>query len=108
MNMVKSAGKTVLILGANSDVAKAAIKLYVGKSYKVVAASRNLDELKAFALKELDPESQIEILYFDAADFSSHQKFYDGLSTKPHIVVYAAGFLKNNEIALKDWEGSFQ
>jgi len=50
----------------------------------------------------------IEIVYFDAADFASHRTFYDNLSEKPHIVLYAAGFLKNNEIALQDWEGSFQ
>ena len=49
--MVKSVEKTVLILGANSDVAKSAIKLYVEKNYRVVAASRNTTELKAFALK---------------------------------------------------------
>jgi len=57
-NMVKSVVKTVLVLGANSDVAKSAIKLYVEKNYRVVAASRNTTELKAFALKELnDAES---------------------------------------------------
>jgi len=100
--------KTVLILGANSDVAKSAIKLYVEKKYKVVAASRNTAELKAFALKELGSTSDIEILYFDAADFASHQSFYNNLTEKPHIVLYAAGFLVDNEIALQDWEGSFQ
>ncbi len=103
--MVKSVEKTVLILGANSDVAKSAIKLYVGKGYKVVAASRNTDELKAFALKELPPATRMEILYFDAADFGSHQKFSSELSEKQHIVVYAAGLLQTNEIALQDWEG---
>ena len=106
--MVKSVEKTVLILGANSDVAKSAIKLYVEKNYRVVAASRNTHELKAFALKELNNEAAIEIIYFDAADFASHQAFYNNLFEKPHIVLYAAGFLKNNEIALQDWEGSFQ
>ena len=50
-NMDKTVGKTVLILGANSDVAKSAIKLYVEKNYRVVAASRNTTEFKAFALK---------------------------------------------------------
>ena len=67
--MVKSVEKTVLILGANSDVAKSAIKLYVEKNYRVVAASRNTNELKAFALKELTDTAAIEIIYFDAADF---------------------------------------
>ncbi|GEP97414.1 SDR family NAD(P)-dependent oxidoreductase [Chitinophaga cymbidii] len=91
--------KTVLILGANSDVAKAAIRLYVDKGYKVIAASRSLDELKALP---------VEAMYFDATDFDSHRAFYDSLPQKPHIVLYAAGYLKNNEAALLDWEGSFR
>ena len=106
--MVNSIEKKVLILGANSDVAKSAIKLYVEKKYKVVAASRNTADLKAFALKELGSSADIEIVYFDAADFASHQAFYNNLSEKPHIVLYAAGYLVDNEIALQNWEGSFQ
>lgn len=39
--MHSEAHKVVLILGANSDVAKEAIKLYVEKGYQVIAASRN-------------------------------------------------------------------
>lgn len=91
--------KTVLILGANSDVAKAAIRLYVDKGYRVIAASRSLDELKTLP---------VEAMYFDATDFESHSAFYDSLPQKPHIVLYAAGYLKNNEAALLDWEGSFR
>lgn len=91
--------KTVLILGANSDVAKAAIRLYVDKGYRVIAASRSLDELKTLP---------VEAMYFDATDFDSHSAFYDSLPQKPHIVLYAAGYLKNNEAALLDWEGSFR
>lgn len=91
--------KVVLILGANSDVAKAAIRLYVDKGHKVIAASRSLDDLRALP---------VEAVYFDATDFDSHRSFYESLPQKPHIVLYAAGYLKNNEEALLDWEGSFR
>lgn len=91
--------KVVLVLGANSDVAKAAIGLYVDKGYRVIAASRSLDDLRALP---------VEALYFDAADFDSHRSFYESLPQKPHIVLYAAGYLKHNEEALLDWEGSFR
>lgn len=91
--------KVVLILGANSDVAKAAIRLYVDKGYKVIAASRSLDDLRALP---------VEAVYFDATDFDSHRSFYESLPQKPHIVLYAAGYLKNNEEALLDWESSFR
>jgi short-subunit dehydrogenase len=94
--------KVVLVLGANSDVAKAAIQLYADKGYQVIAASRSTDQLKAAV-----PPS-VTVQYFDAAAFDTHAAFYAALPAKPHIVVYAAGFLRDNEEALLDWEGSYQ
>lgn len=106
--MTSSANKTVLILGANSDVAKAAILQYIANGYRVIAASRSIKELDTFAQHHAIPADRIAITYFDAVAFDSHEAFYKSLSVKPHIVVYAAGFLKNNEDALRDWESSFQ
>jgi short-subunit dehydrogenase len=101
-------GKTVLILGANSDVAKAAIKQYVEKGYTVIAASRSTDELNQFVQQQITAKDKVIVQYFDAAAFDKHKDFYNNLPQKPHIVVYAAGFLRDNEEALLDWEGSFQ
>jgi len=103
-----SATKTVLILGANSDVAKAAILLYLQKGYHVIAASRNTTQIEEYLAAHQAPRGQVSLLYFDATAFDTHQPFYDALPAKPHIVVYAAGFLKNNEEALRDWSGAFQ
>ena len=96
--------KTVLILGANSDVAKQCILQYVEKGFAIIAASRSIDSLKEFVNK--NNLSKVSVLYFDASDFDSHQKFYDELPTKPHLVVYAAGFLVDNEKALNDFQGA--
>lgn len=100
--------KTVLILGANSDVAKQAIILYVQKGFSVVAASRDLKSLQQFIDENHLDLSKIQLVYFDAADFSSHQKFYDELKQKPNIVVYAAGSLVQNEKAFLDFDATFQ
>lgn len=106
--MSQNTNKTVLILGANSDVAKQCIKQYVSKGYYVIAASRNTQSLKDFiTANQLNP-SQVSVLYFDAADFDSHQAFYSALPVKPHIVVYAAGFLVDNQQALTDFKGARQ
>lgn len=105
---MSSAIKTVLILGANSDVAKQAILLYADKDYYIIAASRSTDDLHRFIEQHQQVKSRVEVRYFDATAFDTHQSFYDSLITKPHIVVYAAGYLKNNEEALVNWEGSFQ
>jgi len=99
--------KTVLILGANSDVAKQCIKQYTAKGFSVIAASRDIKSLDEF-VQINNLESKVTILYFDAVDFDSHQKFYDELTVKPDIVVYAAGFLVDNEKALRDFKGTRQ
>jgi short-subunit dehydrogenase len=100
--------KTVLVLGANSDVAKEAIILYMKAGHKVIAASRSTDELNVFCQKQGFENDKCIIQYFDATAFDTHQQFYNNLPFKPAIVLYAAGFLKDNEAAMLDWESSFQ
>ncbi len=106
--MNQNIGKNVLILGANSDVAKQCIKQYLEKGFSVTAASRNTASLESFIIENRLDRTKVSVLYFDAADFDSHQKFYSELSVKPHIVVYAAGFLVDNEKALNDFKGAKQ
>ncbi|KMQ59355.1 3-oxoacyl-ACP reductase [Chryseobacterium angstadtii] len=106
--MNQNTGKTVLILGANSDVAKQCIRQYIEKGFSVIAASRDISSLEKFVADHRLDATKIHILYFDAVDFDSHQKFYDELPVKPHIVVYAAGFLVDNEKALRDFKGAQQ
>ncbi|MEI7486882.1 MAG: SDR family NAD(P)-dependent oxidoreductase [Chryseobacterium sp.] len=106
--MNQNTNKTVLILGANSDVAKQSILQYLSKGCTIIAASRNTKSLENFIVSNNLDQSKITVLYFDAADFDSHQKFYDELPIKPHIAVYAAGFLVDNDKALKDFKGTQQ
>ena len=95
--MINNSNNTVLILGANSDVAKQCILQYLKKGFSIIASSRNLDCLESFVEENNIDSSRITLNYFDAADFSSHQKFYDELPAKPNIVIYAAGFLVENQ-----------
>ena len=106
--MINNSNKTVHILGANSDVAKQCILQYVKKGFSIIASSRNLDSLERFVKENSIDSSRITLNYFDAADFSSHQKFYDELPAKPSIVIYAAGFLVENQKALHDFASAKQ
>ena len=45
-----NSNKTVLILGANSDVAKQCILQYLKKGFSIIASSRNLESLENFKL----------------------------------------------------------
>jgi short-subunit dehydrogenase len=104
---MQPSNKTVLILGANSDVAKETIKLYVNAGYKVIAASRSTDALNTF-VQQQGFSTDVIVQYFDAVAFDTHQQFYNNLPDKPNVVLYAAGYLKNNEEAIHDWEGCFR
>ena len=106
--MINNSNKTVLILGANSDVAKLCILQYLEKGFSIIASSRNLDSLESFVKENNIDSSRITHNYFDASDFNSHQKFYDELPAKPNIVIYAAGFLVENQKALHDFESAKQ
>jgi len=105
--MEHNKAKTVLILGANSDVGKQCMKQYVQKGFSVMAASRNIISLENF-VRENNLSPKVTVLSFDAVNFDAHQSFYEALPAKPHIVVYAAGFLVDNETALKDFAGARQ
>ena len=100
--------KTILILGANSDVAKQVMKLYIDEGYFVMAASRNLSDLEKFQQENEFRLSSIALLYFDAEDHFSHQLFYQSLPYKPHIVIYAAGNLSQNTEALAHFDLSLK
>lgn len=100
--------KTVLILGANSDVAKEAIQLYLQQGFQVIAASRSLTEIDAFVVARALPAERVVTRYFDATAFGDHGAFYAALPAKPHIVLYAAGFQVTNDQALVDWPGTLR
>ena len=95
--------KTVLILGANSDVAKQCILQYVQKGYLVMAASRNLSALEDFFTQHSLTPKQVVLLSFDAEDFDSHAVFCQQLPYQPNVIVYAAGFLVQNDKAFHDF-----
>jgi short-subunit dehydrogenase len=101
-------GKTVLILGANSDVAKEVMRLYVSKGCRVIAASRSTEQIRNYVDLNITDKTAVDIRYFDAVAFETHQQFYNALPVKPHIVLYAAGFQVTNDEALISWEGTFQ
>ena len=100
--------KSVLILGANSDVAKECAKLYLQKNFRVMMASRNLKSMEDFIKENHLDSNKIDLLYFDAVDFASHQKFYTELPFKPNVVLYSAGFLVQNENAFQDFDKTLQ
>lgn len=71
--------RTILILGANSDMAKAIANEFKANGFELILAVRK-------------PQNESE-LAFDAADFSSHEAFVKNLKVIPDVVVTAFGVL---------------
>lgn len=95
--------RTVLILGATSDIGLAIARKFASEKYDVQLAGRNPAQLKPL-------QSDIEIRYgvgcsthqFDAMNFETHQLFYNSLSPKPAISIYVIGYMTDNEKAGND------
>ncbi len=86
--------KFALILGANSDIARALAYLMAQKGWNLYLASRRLDPLNRLAQDlHLRYGCIAQALYFDALDYKSHGSFYKGLQPKPEGVVVAFGYL---------------
>ena len=85
---------TILILGANSDMAKAIAAEFEAAGFDLIRAVRN-------------PTNASE-LAFDAADFSSHGSFVKNLKSVPDVVVTAFGVLIEGEESFNAPQESLQ
>ncbi len=100
----------ILILGANSDIAKHICDAFAKeKDAHFYLASRNTTDLEKFS-KDLTIRHQVKASYysFDATNFTSHQKFYDNLPEKPDLVVVAFGLLGEQQLAEKNFQHAAQ
>jgi decaprenylphospho-beta-D-erythro-pentofuranosid-2-ulose 2-reductase len=98
--------KNVLILGSNSDVAKACIPIFARIGYNLILAAKSFSEEDSDNLKMLEIEYKITIEkhIFSALDFENHAIFYENLKIKPTIVVSLFGILGDNEKAVTDFQ----
>jgi decaprenylphospho-beta-D-erythro-pentofuranosid-2-ulose 2-reductase len=99
--------KTVLIIGAKGDIAKAVARKYAKEGYNLQLAGRNINELEPFSQDiHLRSKAEVELLELDVTSFEQHQAFYDALEPKPDGVIYIAGYMVDQEVAQKSFEES--
>ena len=98
--------KKVLILGANSDIAKNIAHQLSKKKYKLTLISRNIDEIKSFLYKLKVNIEEIEFICMDLKEIIRFQVYYENLKDKHDIVISAIGELskdtENKKINLID------
>jgi len=96
----------VLILGANSDIARAiADKFAREKGAHLCLASRDTDDLERLAKDiEVRYRTRAQVARFDALDYASHRPFYQNLDPKPDTAIVAFGYLGNQSRAQADFD----
>lgn len=94
----------VLIVGAKSDIAKAAAREYAKQGYNLYLAARNINALEAFA-NDIMVKTQrtIKTIELDILDYQNHKALYDQLEEKPLGVIIVVGYLGSQENAQSDF-----
>jgi decaprenylphospho-beta-D-erythro-pentofuranosid-2-ulose 2-reductase len=99
--------KSVLILGAKSDMAKATAKVYAQNGWDLYLAGRNvITELSSFSgqLKD-DYGCEINLYDLDILEFQSHMIFFKSFKQKPDGIICFIGLLgdqKKSEIEFSE------
>jgi decaprenylphospho-beta-D-erythro-pentofuranosid-2-ulose 2-reductase len=101
--------KTVLVLGAYSDIAQATARKFASENFNLILAGRS--QRKLVHLQQdiiIKFNVGVKIFQFDAADFSSHAAFYDKLGERPDITICVIGYLGEQATAQKSWEETYK
>jgi len=96
--------KTVLILGATSDIGIAIAKKFASCKYDVQLAARDAAQLQPLKSDmEIRYGVECSTLSFDALKYASHTSFFEALTPKPDVTVCIFGVMYEEEDAFNDF-----
>lgn len=98
--------KTILILGAKSDIAKAIAYQFSKEKFDIILAARQVNQLLQPMAEDLAIKfsNKIFLVEFDGNDFESHLNFYTNLPKKPDVTIDVFGFLPHQINAQNNWK----
>ena len=94
--------KRVLILGANSDIAKSIAYNLNKKNYKLTLLTRNTDALRLHLINLNIDVDQIEFIKMDLKNTEKFKSFYENLEITHDIVISAIGELASSKLITKN------
>lgn len=96
--------KSVLILGANSDIAGAVARKFAQNGYNLILAGRSLKKLEKLQKDiTIKYNTSVQVSFFDALDKKAHEIYLRTLDHIPDITICAFGYLGDQEVAQKSW-----
>lgn len=97
--------KGLLVIGANSDIAKETIKYFAKDGYDLFLGVRDKNQLTEFVQDlKIRYNSNCEIIELDLTKMDTHAKIWDEIKDKVNGVMLAAGYLPNQAEAEKNWD----
>jgi short-subunit dehydrogenase len=95
--------RSVLILGATSDIGRAAARAFAAEGYAVRLAARDTERLQPDAQDfRLRFSVEVTLHRFDAVNTAGHEAFVDSLADLPTIGLCAVGLLGEQKLAEAD------
>ncbi len=97
--------KSLLIIGANSDIAKSCARVYAGQGYGVILAVRDHSQVEDFCTDlKIRFECQVKTIELDVLEYDTHAEIYDSIKNDVSGVIIAAGYLGDQQVAQKDFD----
>ncbi len=97
--------KSVLILGALSDIAKSIAKKYADNGYNLQLAARKIEDLKLYSTDlKIRYNIKVDIYQFDLLKTDTHKEFIKNLKEIPSILICAVGLLGEQKDSENDLE----
>ena len=95
--------KTLLVLGAGSDIGRSVADRFARANFDLILAARRSNELEADKSDlEIRHGVKVHLAEFDAGAFETHGIFVSALPAQPDVVLYAIGYLGDQELGQKD------
>ncbi|MTI20659.1 SDR family oxidoreductase [Fulvivirga sp. RKSG066] len=97
--------KSVLILGATSDVGKALAHEYAGNGYELYLGGRNTEDISPICNDlKIKHEVSATAYTFDAMKVETHDQLISSLPSFPDVVICVFGYLGDQEKAQENWD----
>jgi len=96
--------KWMLVLGAESDIAKAVVRRFASEGVNYYLAHFNVKEIEDFA-NDVAIRNNVQAIpvVFDAVKYSTHINFYNKLAPKPDGAICIFGYLGDNKKGMEDF-----
>jgi short-subunit dehydrogenase len=97
--------KTIMIIGAKSDIARAIAHKFASEGYNLQLLARKIDSLQRdMADLKIRYRTDVECFEFDVLDFKSHDVFIESLPVLPDVVISLVGSLGDQYQSQNDWD----